>query len=403
LAKGAVLSQTSHHLGKKDLNERFYSAMDPEAAFVTEVQVGFHQVAAGRLVARHAAILGKRKLRILELGASACLFAIAFVEVVSQLALLGEASVETLDYTAVEYSRVALEAALRGVVQHGFDELAPAGGAAAAVGALARLRRPGAVETRLSLVESDANRFVDAADGPFDVVILNELLDDLPCRLFYADEDGGGHELTPYARPEGERWRVELTEETADELPPDMPAGTLASTSEESLRLVRGLVGLLGSGGMLLIHDYGFMDRFASTEQYAEPQLGLPPFVELEFPETAGVPKSFFRVYGNEAAHEVQITNDVNFGELTELLEQSGMVFTLPHGNLLTSAREWPDFFFKGDGVFLSEFINLTADDDLPALLAELNERQAEFRDRYVNAFGGGRTAIFSDLVYIKA
>ena len=158
---------------------------------MTEVQVGFHQVAAARLVARHAASLGKRKLRILELGASACLFAIAFVEVVSRLALLGDASVEALDYTAVEYSRVALEAALRGAVQHGFDELAPGGRSAAAVGALARLRRPGAVETGLSLVESDANRFVDAADGPFDVVILNELLDDLPCRVFYADADGG--------------------------------------------------------------------------------------------------------------------------------------------------------------------------------------------------------------------
>ena len=158
------MSRTSH-LGKKELNERFYSAVDPEAAFVTEVQVGFHQVAAARLVARHAASLGKRKLRILELGASACLFAIAFVEVFSRLALLGDASVEALDYTAVEYSRVALEAALRGAVQHGFDELSPAGGAAAAVAALARLRRPGAVETGLSLVESDANRFVDADRG----------------------------------------------------------------------------------------------------------------------------------------------------------------------------------------------------------------------------------------------
>ena len=326
---------------------------------------------------------------------------------VSRLALLGDASVETLDYTAVEYSRVALEAALRGAVQHGFDELSPAGGAAAAVGALARLRRPGAVETGLSLVESDANRFVDAAEGPFDVVILNELLDDLPCRLFYADADGGRHELAPYARPEGERWRVQLTEETAaGELPPDMPPGTLTSTSEESLRLVRGARRPArqrrhAPDPRLRLH--GPLSR--GTQQYAGPRSsGCRRSSSWSPPRRRpGVPKSFFRVYGNEAVHEVQITNDVNFAELTDLLEQSGMVFTLPHGNLLTSAREWPDFFFKGDGVFLSEFINLTADDDLPALLAELNERQAEFRDRYVNAFGGGRTAIFSDLVYIKA
>ena len=99
----------------------------------------------------------------------------------------------------------------------------------------------------------------------------------------------------------------------------------------------------------------------------------------------------------------MQITNDVSFAELTELLEPTGTVITLPHGNLLTRVREWPDFFFKGDGVFLSEFINLTAEDDLAALLAELHARQAEYRDRYVSTFGGGRTAIFSDLIYVKA
>ena len=54
------------------------------------------------------------------------------------------------------------------------------------------------------------------------------------------------------------------------------------------------------------------------------------------------MPKSFFRVYGNEDAHEVQITNDVNFAELTELLEPTGMVLTLPHGNLLTRCASGP-------------------------------------------------------------
>ena len=188
------MSRTSP-LGKKELNERFYSAVDPEAAFVTEVQVGFHQVAAARLVARQAATLGKRKLRVLELGASACLFAIAFVEVVSRLVLLGDASVEAIDYTAVEYSRAALEAAFRGAVGHGF-ELSSVAGGTAAVAALARLRRPGAADAGLSLVHADANSFVDETEEPYDVVILNELLDDLPCRVFWADGDGA----TPRAR-----------------------------------------------------------------------------------------------------------------------------------------------------------------------------------------------------------
>jgi SAM-dependent MidA family methyltransferase len=394
------VSQVSR-LGKKELNERFYGAVDPEAAFVTEVQVGFHQVAAARLVARHAAELGKRRIRVLELGASACLFAIAFLDVLSRLALMGDASLDAVDYTAVELSRGALGAALRSAVQVGFDECPPAAGGTGAIAALARLRRPGAVEASLELVESDANRFVDETDDGYDVVVLNELLDDLPCRLFYADARGETHELAPYAHPRGPGWHVQLAESDAgaEELPP----GTLRSTSEESLRLLRGIVDRLGRGGMVLVHDYGFNERFAGTAQYAEPQLALPPFVEVEYPETAGVPKSFFRVYGNEAAQAVQITNDVNFAELTELLEPSGTVITLPHGNLLTSVRQFPDLFFKGDGVFLSEFMNLTAEDDLAALLADLHERQAELRDRYVTTLGGGRTAIFSDLIYVKA
>ena len=79
------------------------------------------------------------------------------------------------------------------------------------------------------------------------------------------------------------------------------------------------------------------------------------------------------------------------------------MVIALPHGNLLIQTREWPDLFFKGDGVFLSEFMLLTAEDDLPALLESLHERQRELRDRYVTTLGGGRTAIFTDLIYVKS
>ena len=53
--------------------------------------------------------------------------------------------------------------------------------------------------------------------------------------------------------------------------------------------------------------------------------------------------------------------------------------------------------------MFLSEFLTLTAEDDLPALLADLHARQAELRERYVTTLGGGRHSIFSDLIYVKA
>lgn len=405
----AVVMSRIQPLNKKALNERFYKAVDPETAFETEVQIGFHQVAVARLVAGQAASLGKREFRILELGASTCLFAIAFLEVLGRLVMGGETALEQVDYTAVDYSQVALGAALRSAVQRGYHKIKPAQARPAGVGEetamLAHLRRQDSISAELSLVHADANRFVSRATESFDVVILNELLDDLPCRAFYADAKGRRHELSAHAYADGPTWRVKVAATAVakkGELA-DMRAGTLTATSEESLRLMHGIVRLLGSGGIALVHDYGFMERYADARQYAEPQQTLPPFVEVEYPEEDDVPKAFFRLYGNEAAHAVQITNDVNFAEVTAALEETGTVITLPHGNLLIHSRTWPDLFFKGDGVFLSEFMLLTAADDLPALLAELHDRQRELRERYVTTFGSGRTSIFSDLIYVKA
>ncbi len=390
-------------LGKKELNERFYSAVDPEAAFETEVQIGFHQVAAGRLVAAHAATLERREFRVLELGASTCLFALAFLDVLGRLALGGETSLEQVDYTAVEYSHVALLSALRSAARGKFRQ--PSRVEAPPGEGVTHLRRDVPLPTALRLVRSDANRFVRDSTERFDVVILNELLDDLPCRVFYADPEGTRRELAAHAYADGPTWRVKLTatEPGSGDGLAEMPPGTLTATSAESLRLMDGIVGLLGSGGLLLVHDYGFMERYTDVRQYAEPQLRLPPFVEVEYPESRGVPKSFFRVYGNEAASAVQITNDVNFAELTEALEPTGTVITLPHGNMVTNGRTWPDLFFEDDGVFLSEFLLLTGEKRLPAVLAELHARQRELRDRYVTTYGSGRTAIFSDLIYVKA
>jgi hypothetical protein len=236
------------------------------------------------------------------------------------------------------------------------------------------------------------------------VVIVNELLDDLPCRVFFTDADGERYELTPRAREEDASWHLELSATEPPDLPSlaGMPPGTVTATSDESLRLLEGIVGLLDRGGLLLVHDYGFADSFADSTQYADVQIGLPPSVELELPNAPGAPKSFFRVYGNESARAIQLTNDVNFAELAALLEPTGTVITLPHGNLLSTIRTWPNLFFKGDGVFVSEFITLTAEDDLTELLAELHGHQRELRDRYVTTLGNGRSAVFHDLIYIK-
>ena len=100
----------------------------------------------------------------------------------------------------------------------------------------------------------------------------------------------------------------------------------------------------------MLIHDYGFAGR-SPTRASTRRRRSVPGFVRLDYPETAGVPKSFFRVYGNEDAREVQITNDVNFGELAELLAPTGLCSRCRTATCSTTVREFPDFFFKGDGV----------------------------------------------------
>ena len=97
-----------------------------------------------------------------------------------------------------------------------------------------------------------------------------------------------------------------------------MPPGTMTARSSECVELVTGLAGLLASGGMLFVHDYGFAEPYTSLGKYeAEPRI-VPPFATLEYDDAGeqAFPRSFFRVFGNDAKRVVQVTNDVNFAEL---------------------------------------------------------------------------------------
>ena len=183
-----------------------------------------------------------------------------------------------------------------------------------------------------------------------------------------------------------------------------MPPGTVTATSAESLEVVRGAVSLLESGGMLLVHDYGFVERYTPVEWYAELPRSLPDFVTLEFPpgSETGFPRSFFRIFGNAEANVVQITTDVPFAELIEELESSGTVITLPHGNALIRNREQQDDLRKGDGVFLSEFALLEPDDDVDALLSRLDSEQEQLRSRFAAEYLPGHASVFADLLFIK-
>jgi hypothetical protein len=255
----------------------------------------------------------------------------------------------------------------------------------------------------LHLVHSEAGAFVRGGIGGYDLVILNELLDDLPCRAFYSDAAGRRYELSAHAQEDGERWRVTVdaheTEERADLAP-----SSLAVTSSESIAIVAGAGRLLASGGIMVIHDYGFVERYVPLAEYEDIPPSVPDFVELEFPPGSehGFPRAFFRVFGNDEEHVVQITTDVGFAELIDELVPHGRVITLPHGNALLATRESPTDQRKGDGVFLSEFGTLESGDDLEELLTRLDAEQAELRRRYADEFVEGRASVFSNLLFDK-
>jgi hypothetical protein len=168
---------------------------------------------------------------------------------------------------------------------------------------------------------------------------------------------------------------------------------------------VRGSLSLLEPGGMLLVHDYGFVERYTPVAWYEQLPRSVPDFVTLEFPpgSESGFPRSFFRIFGNAEANVVQITTDVPFAELIDELECTGTVITLPHGNALIRSREEQNDLRKGDGVFLSEFALLDPDDDLDALLARLEAEQAQLRRRFAAEHLHGRASLFADLLYIKS
>src|SRR4029077_276845 len=92
-------------LGKGEGNARYYAKVAGDIAFETEASLGYHPGTVARLLLAHAASLGKENVRILEIGASSCLFARALL---GELRLLGATAwpeLVRLDYLAVDLSR----------------------------------------------------------------------------------------------------------------------------------------------------------------------------------------------------------------------------------------------------------------------------------------------------------
>jgi hypothetical protein len=390
-------------LTKAEVNSRFYNTVGGEILFETEAQSFLHPLAMARLIAAYSNASGKRDLKILEIGANNCIFATSLLKLLTQLRVHNEAMVSKVEYFAVEYARRSLEAALLEHAESGFDKVMPGPAESPLVGSLTRIGPP---QLALYLVHAEANQFVAGGVGGYDVVILNELLDDLPCRAFYCDAAGVKRELHPRAEPDGDRWRITIgAGEVEDESLADMPPNTLTATSAESRSVVRGASALLESGGMLLVHDYGFVEPYTELAKY-EPVPPVPEFVSVEFPDagTQPFPRSFFRIFGNKEANVVQITTDVNFAELADELSGGGRVIILPHGNakLATRRSDEEGYVRKGDGIFLGEFGALEAGDDLPALLARLDAEQEALRESFVSEFLPGGASLYADFLFVK-
>jgi hypothetical protein len=386
---------------KAEVNARFYNTVGGEILFETEAQSYLHPLAVARLVAAYASASGRRDLKILEIGANNCVFATSLLKLLTQLRVHNEASVNKVEYFAVEYARRSLEAALEEYGEAGFDQVTPGPAGSPLVVTLTRMGPP---QLALYLVHAEANQFVAGGSGGFDFVIFNELLDDLPCRAFYCDAGGVKRELEARAEPDANRWRVTIgAHEAVDESLPELPPSTLTVTSAESVSLVRGACERLESGGMLLVHDYGIVEPYTEIAKY-EPMPKLPEFVSLELPEVEPFPRSFFRIFGNEEANVVQITTDVNFAELTDELSGAGRVITLPHGNakLATRRSDEDGYVRKGDGIFLGEFGALEVGDDLAELLTRLDAEQEALREAFVREFLPVGASLYADLVFVK-
>jgi hypothetical protein len=408
MAEGNPVADAS--LTKAEVNAHYYGTVAGEVAFTTDSSLGYHPVAVAKLIAFQAAARGKRTIRILELGANDCVFAHELLNELGRLATEGIATLDRIDYLAVEFVRGALEAAADIVEEAGIPVRRGPAAPAAAVGPPARpalvaliAARGARHQANLALIHAEANQFVASTNETFDFVLLNELLDDLPGRAYYADAEGRRFELVPRSRRAGERWHVSVVPRPleGDELA-DLPPGRITFRSPESVTLVAGIARLLAPGGVLIAHDYGFVESYPPSELYAEQQAGVPEFVDREYPPGSenGFPRSFFRIFANERLRVVQVTNDVNFAELGAALADHGTVTMLAHGSVIVNRGEPLE---RGQGVFLSEFGLLEPGDDITALLADLHANQAELRDAFFRNHAGGRTNVFLDLVFVKA
>jgi len=150
-------------LTKAEVNERYYQAVAGQIVFGTEGQGVLHPLAVAKLLAAQARALGRRELKLLELGANDASFATSLLKILSALTMHGEAALDRVEYFAVDLARRSLEAHFEEAEGSGdFQRATPGGPASPLVGTLVRLGVP---QITLHLVHSEAQAFVSGGAG----------------------------------------------------------------------------------------------------------------------------------------------------------------------------------------------------------------------------------------------
>ncbi len=297
-------------------NKRFYSSkMSIELPFITHsMREDYRNAFAKFLLEEFGGYRADgRPVHILEIGCNSGYFMEGLYE--SMKSVDGGKHAEAakmVEYTGIDLSQYALIEANKAVERRGDDFF----------------------RTRLIRKDLTTENF----GGSYDMILANELFDDIGS-LIYAVYGGMIYELRPlevmnaegfsivgrkFSIEHGEsKARFESLSSNEKGIVYGLDEGELVTVSPNSLRLLKNLVHKLPKGGVLFIHDYGW--------------IGNPP----SWLRTGGV-----RAYGKhdnstgsteleELAPKFQITADVNFSELADYLKGFGDVSVIPQSSFV--------------------------------------------------------------------
>lgn len=386
-------------ISKREINRLFYAAERSGLPFMTQARFEPYQEGVVRIIKDIARKRDGQRLRIMELGANDCSFA---MDIVGRLAKKGVKA--GVDYVAVDFSASALDRGYARYAQMPDKSFGMVRGVEAPPSNGSQDRYKNVIH----LVQRDAVGFNDAWASGLDMVIMNELLDDLSYDVYFTDKYGRAYRLECSVSRPHIRWQVDIDAEQIDrkDLPVKMPPRSVTATSAEAIGIIDNASGLLRNGGVMLIHDYGFAGRYDTVDTYGTPNTSykITKVNFSQYPQWS-MPYDFFRVYEDieeytfgAASNMIQVTNPVNLGEIEARLEDKGKVLILPHGKIILHKMQKGESLEKGDDVFMSEFGMMEPHETVADIIDSLKPRQQEIIEYHGKLYSPD----FCDLVFLK-